>query len=85
MKNKIKKIVESTEIPFGVGGFYIEIFSENEIVLTGNIEVTDLDKSVIKIKCRNKNIRFGGENLQLSCYTADGLKISGKIDKIEFS
>ena len=45
--------------------FYIEIFDKKEIVLTGNVEVTELDDSVLKIKCNEHGLIFSGKNIFL--------------------
>ena len=46
-----KKIKESADFPPGIiGGFYIEFFSKNEAVLTGDVEIEKLSDMVLKIK-----------------------------------
>ena len=64
--------------------FYIEIFDRKEIVLTGNIEVTELDDSVLKIKCNEHGLIFSGKNIKILCYSADGIRLNGNFEKIEF-
>lgn len=64
--------------------FYIEIFDKKEVVLTGDVEVTELENSVLKIKSNEHGISFYGKNLLISCYDSGGLKINGELEKIEF-
>ena len=82
---KIKKVLEKTELPFGIiGNYYIEIFSDNEIVITGKTEVLKLDNTVLKLKVGPQIMEFCGDKINISCFTIDGLKITGNISRIEF-
>ncbi len=64
--------------------FYIEIFDKKEVVLTGDVEVTELEDSVLKIKSNEHEVAFYGKKLLVSCYDSDGLKINGELEKVEF-
>ena len=64
--------------------FYIEIFDRKEIVLTGNVEVTELDDTVLKIQCNEHGLIFSGNNIKILCYNTDGIRLNGKFEKIEF-
>lgn len=80
IKNRIKN-----NIPIEISGnFFIEILNAKEIMLTGRFEITELESSVLKIKCREHIISFSGEKIKISCYSTDGLRITGIIKNIEF-
>ena len=64
--------------------FYIEIFDRKEIMLTGDIEITELDDSVLKIKCSEHGLKFYGKNFKIMCYTSEGIRLCGNFEKIEF-
>ena len=64
--------------------FYIEIFDRKEIVLTGDIEITELDDSVLKLKCGEHGVNFFGKNFKIRCYTSEGIRLCGTFEKIEF-
>ena len=64
--------------------FYIEIFDRKEIVLTGDIEITELNDSVLKLKCGEHGVGFYGKNFKILCYTSEGIRLEGIFDKIEF-
>ena len=64
--------------------FYIEIFDKKEIVLTGNVEVTELDDSVLKIKYGEHGLILMGNNIKIICYNSDGIRLNGNFEKIEF-
>ncbi len=85
MKKKIQKIIDTLDIPADVNkGFYLEMFSEKEAVLTGDITVTELGDSVLMLRCGEHGINIYGKKLWIISYTADGIRVGGKIEKIEF-
>ncbi len=85
MKNRLKKMVEKLEIPMGImSGYFVEIYSGNEIVLSGDAAVVDLSDSVLKIKCGKDFITFYGKNIKIEYYLSTGIKISGEFSSIEF-
>lgn len=79
------KLIESikTICPLATD-FYIEIFDKKEAVLTGDFEVKELGNSVLKLKNSEHELIFTGKNLKISNYTADGIRINGDFEKIEF-
>lgn len=82
----LKKIKESTDFPSGITkGFYIEFFSKNEAVLTGNVEIEILSDTVLKIKCHEHRISFLGNSLEIKNFSATGIRINGNISAMEFS
>ena len=64
--------------------FYIEIFDRKEIVLTGDVEITELDDSVLKVKSNEHGAAFFGKSIKILCYTSEGIRIKGEFGKIEF-
>lgn len=64
--------------------YYIEIFDHKDIVLTGDIEITELDDSVLKLKCGERGVSFFGKKLKIMCYTSEGIRLCGTFEKIEF-
>lgn len=80
--SKISESLKST-LPIATD-FYIEIFDRKEIVLTGDVEVTELEKTVLKIKSNEHGAAFFGEDIKVISYNADGIRINGKFEKIEF-
>ena len=68
MKNKKKK---DLFLPFEISGNYF-------------IEIIELDKTVLKINCGEKNIVFSGNDIEIAEYSFDGFKIKGDIKNIEF-
>ncbi len=86
MKNKLKKLTQITEIPLGMlSGFYMEVFSKNEITVSADAAVTELSDTVLKIKCGEHGITFLGNNIKIEYYTSSGIKITGDFSGIEFS
>ena len=82
MKNKKKK---DLFLPFEISGnYFIEIINNREVVLTGSFEIIELDKTVLKINCGEKNIIFSGNDIEIAEYSFDGFKIKGDIKNIEF-
>jgi hypothetical protein len=82
MKNKKKK---DLFLPFEISGnYFIEIINNREVVLTGSFEIIELDKTVLKINCGEKNIVFSGNDIEIAEYSFDGFKIKGDIKNIEF-
>ncbi|MBQ7873666.1 MAG: YabP/YqfC family sporulation protein [Oscillospiraceae bacterium] len=85
MKKRLRKISDSFEIPMGViSDYYMEIYSGNEIVLNGDAAVTELEDSVLKVKCGEHRIIFSGTGLKIEYYTSGGIKITGDFSGIEF-
>ncbi|MBQ3530501.1 MAG: hypothetical protein IJA05_01105 [Oscillospiraceae bacterium] len=85
MKKSILKFKRNIEIPIeAVKDFYLEIYSGNEVILTGFGEIEKLEDAVLKISFRTKTVIFYGNNINISNYSSDGIKISGDINKIEF-
>lgn len=84
-KKKAKySISEALEVPAGIiSGFVLEIYSGKEAVLTGKLDVLELGDTVLKLKCGEHEISFGGSGLNIVYYTNDGIKISGKISSVE--
>ena len=83
---KIRNIISSFDIPTEINsGFYLEMYSSKEIVLTGKVDIAELGESVLKLEYFEHRIEICGEKLQIETYTADGVRIRGKIIKIEFS
>ena len=84
-KKKVKNsISEALEVPAGIiSGFVLEIYSGKEAVLTGKLDVLELGDTVLKLKCGEHEISFGGSGLNIVYYTHDGIKISGKISSVE--
>ncbi len=80
--NKIKEKLQ--QIYPLANNFYIEIFDKNEALLTGEIEITELEKNMLKIKTDEHGITFRGIDIEILSYTADGLRIKGDFNKIEF-
>ena len=80
-KNKEKNMNFSPSI---IQKHYIEIFGDEETVLTGKTEILKLEDSVLKIKCNEHRICFIGEQLRIVNYTYAGIQIKGLIKKIEF-
>ena len=82
MKKQIKKIFR---VPIEISNdYYMESFSGNELVLSGFGEIKKLEESIIEIEFGAQIIIFYGNSLNISNYTGDGVKISGKVNKIEF-
>lgn len=84
-KKKVKNCIsEALEVPAGIiSGFMLEIYSGKEAVLTGKLDVLELGDTVLKLKCGEHEISFGGSGLNIVYYTNDGIKISGKISSVE--
>ena len=84
-RKKVKNsISEELEVPAGIiSGFVLEIYSGKEAVLTGKLDVLELGDTVLKLKCGEHEISFGGSGLNIVYYTNDGIKISGKISSVE--
>ena len=84
-KKKVKNnISEALEVTAGIiSGFVLEIYSGKEAVLTGKLDVLELGDTVLKLKCGEHEISFGGSGLNIVYYTNDGIKISGKISSVE--
>ncbi len=79
------KLVESLKSIYPLStDYYIEVFDRKEIVLTGDVEVTELGDSVLKLKSGEHGVVLKGKKLKISCYTADGIRINGDFEKIEF-
>lgn len=80
-----KKIKESADFPPGIiGGFYIEFFSKNEAVLTGDVEIEKLSDMVLKIKYNEHHIMFSGKELEIKNFSSTGIRINGNITSMEF-
>ena len=84
-KKKVKNsISEALEVPAGIiSGFVLEIYSGKEAVLMGKLDVLELGDTVLKLKCGEHEISFGGSGLNIVYYTNDGIKISGRISSVE--
>ena len=82
MKEKFKKIID---VPDGIlNGYYLEIISGKEAVLSGNVEVMELGETVLKIKCNEHAVAFYGEKLKIECYEADRIRVGGVLSEIRF-
>ena len=72
-----------TDLPLDfIGDSYIEIFGNHEAVLTGRGEITELEDSVLKIKCGEHGVCFLGDGLKVINYSLDGIRISGDIKSV---
>lgn len=86
MNKCLNKIAELAEIPSGsCKEFSLEIYSANEAVLIAEPEIKELNDSTVKISSGEKDITFHGENIKISCFTQDCIKISGNLFSIEFT
>lgn len=78
-----KKLYEITEIPPGIiNGYNMEIYSGKEIVINGSTEIEELSETVLKIKINEHRISLYGNNIYISCYTGDAIKINGRFEQI---
>lgn len=85
MKKKPAKTNNFSDFPPSIiGNYYIEIFGDKEIVLTGKTEIIELGETVLKIKCNEHRISLEGENIKIINYSYDGIRIKGIIKKVEF-
>ena len=85
MKKTIKQNSMAFDIPYGIGkGYYLEIFDGKEAVLTGDFEITELEETVLKIKCDEHSISFYGSGLEIINYSANGIRIGGVIKSLDF-
>lgn len=83
---EIKRKTRIFDLPDGfIGGFYIELFSDSEAVLTGDFEIAELSDSVLKIKCKEHLISICGNKLKIVDYSSTGIRIDGIIEEIMFS
>lgn len=84
-RKKNINIGKSLDIPSGItSGFFVEIHSGKEAVLTGKCDVLKLEDTVLKIKCCEHEVTFLGSRLRIESYTADEITISGDINNVEF-
>ena len=82
MKDKIKKIID---VPDSfLSGYYLEILSGKEAVLSGNIEVLELGETVLKIKCNEQTVAFYGGKLKIESYESDRIRVDGILSEIKF-
>lgn len=85
MNNCFNKIENLAEIPGGLNeDFSLEIYSANEAVLISRAEIKELDDSKIKILSGKRTITFHGDDIKISCFTQDTIKICGNLHSIEF-
>ncbi len=73
------------DVPVGIfGPFVLDMTSNLEAVLTGRAEILELGRERIVLLCGKMKVGFHGSGLDISCYTEEGLKVSGKISRVEF-
>lgn len=73
------------DIPEGImKNFTMEIYSDKEIIFTGECEITEFSDSVLKIKSDEHRIFCEGNDLQIKDYTENGVRILGEISLIRF-
>lgn len=62
----------------------LEMLSTREAYITGDTEIEALSEEEIAVVLGKVKIIFSGSGLKIEYYNADGIKISGKIEKTEF-
>lgn len=63
---------------------FIEIYGNRELVISGKTEISELEETVLKIKCDEHRISILGENIKISNCDYNGLSLKGNFSKIEF-
>ena len=85
MKRKLKNRRFSYDLPLEiVNGYYMEIFSNKEIVINSDAEITKLSDAVLKIKCGEHALAFYGKNIKIDQYSSSGIKLLGEFSSVEF-
>lgn len=80
---KRKKIFKENPLEIKKG-YYVEILSGIEMMLTGCFDITELEETVLRIKNDEHRINIFGKSIEIISYTVDGIRISGVFEKIEF-
>ncbi len=82
---KLRTAERMLDVPVGIfGPFVLDMTSNLEAVLTGRAEILELGQERIVLLCGKMKVGFHGRELDISCYTDEGLKVSGKISSVEF-
>ncbi|MBR3594340.1 MAG: YabP/YqfC family sporulation protein [Clostridia bacterium] len=67
-----------------LSGAHIELFSNREAIIDGIRGVIEYNDCYVKLNVGKGTLDIFGNTLEISSLDADGLVISGKIEKIEF-
>lgn len=85
MKRKSINKKPSFDLPLGIiSGYYMEVFSDKEIIISSDVIITKLSDTVLKIKCGEHGLTFYGKNIKVDQYSSSGIKLLGEFSSIEF-
>jgi len=86
IKRKVYCAQNALDVPPGLmASSSMEIVSNREAVFSGPVLVTEYDENSVSIRSGEVTVRFSGDGMCISCLNTDGIKITGELDKIEFS
>lgn len=63
----------------------LEMLSSREAYITGNVGIELLSENEIAVSIGKTVVSFFGQNLQIDYYNEEGIRITGKFEKTEFT
>lgn len=83
---KIKKIVESTELPKDVvmGMPVLTMIGQSELSLENYRGILEYTDTLVRIQTRAGQIKINGRGIHVTYYANDEMKITGHIESIEY-
>lgn len=79
-----ERIGRAFDLPPGVAGVRIELFSNREAVVDGCKGIVEYYDNLIKLNIGNGTVTFSGKNMHIVSFGAEGTVITGKIDNVEY-
>ncbi len=85
LRRGLEKARDALDLPPGIlGSCAIEITSNREAVLVGRVAVLEYDEHRVTVRLGDRDVRFEGDSMMISCMAIGGMKVCGDICKIEF-
>lgn len=63
----------------------IQILENREVVVEGCKEILEYDDNRIRLKTKRLEVSIWGGGLELKCFNAENIIISGKVERVEFN
>lgn len=81
-----QRIQRAMELPDGLltSATFMEVEGDSRVVIVGCKGISTYSEECIRLCSATGSVSFYGRDLEMSCLSADGATISGRLQRIEF-
>lgn len=81
-----ERLVSAASMPKDVvmGAAVVTVLGDFEVCIENYRGITEYTENLVRVQTKGGQIRLCGKRLQVEYYTNDEMKVTGKIDTLEF-